>query len=138
MISHPHYYTTYVEWAREFKCPVYLSVEDAMWLHRMEVDVERRFVDGGTETVIDGVTAVKVGGHFEGSLVLHWEEKLFIADSLVTVPVCVLFFFLPWGGVVGNVSLFGGFCLHDAVVVRSIISSDGDVVPDAILQAVDP
>ncbi|KAK4996684.1 hypothetical protein LTR28_000104 [Elasticomyces elasticus] len=26
------------------------------------------------------------GGHFPGSLVLHWDEKLFIADTFVTVP----------------------------------------------------
>jgi glyoxylase-like metal-dependent hydrolase (beta-lactamase superfamily II) len=36
---------------------------------------------------VEGVTAVKAGGHFDGSLVLHWEDKLFIADTLVTVPV---------------------------------------------------
>ena len=77
-----------------------------MWLHRVEVDVERRFVDGGTETVVDGVTAVKVGGHFEGSLVLHWEKKLFVADSLVTAPVCVLFSFLPRGEVLCCLVLF--------------------------------
>lgn len=33
-----------------------------------------------------GVTAVKIGGHFDGSLVLHWEKKIFIADSIITVP----------------------------------------------------
>lgn len=41
-----------------------------------------------TETILPGVTAIKTGGHFDGSLVLHWEEKLFIADTLVTAPVC--------------------------------------------------
>ena len=87
VISHPHYYTTYAEWARVFKCPVYTSVEDAEWMSRHEVDVERRFIVAGVEEVLEGVRAVKVGGHFEGSLVLHWEKKLFIADSLVTVPV---------------------------------------------------
>ena len=34
------------------------------------------------------MTAIKVGGHFAGSLVLHWDDKLFIADTFVTVPVC--------------------------------------------------
>lgn len=33
------------------------------------------------------VKAIKVGGHFPGSLVLLWEKKLFVADSLVTTPV---------------------------------------------------
>jgi glyoxylase-like metal-dependent hydrolase (beta-lactamase superfamily II) len=48
---------------------------------------ERRFITSSTQKIIPGVTAIKTGGHFEGSLVLHWEDKLFIADSLVTVPV---------------------------------------------------
>lgn len=88
MISHPHYYTTYAEWARAFGCPVYISAEDEKWLDRLDAqDVERRIIKGGTETIVEGVTAVKAGGHFDGSLVLHWDEKLFIADTLLTVQV---------------------------------------------------
>lgn len=33
-----------------------------------------------------GVTAYKVGGHFPGSLVLNWENKLFTADTLMPTP----------------------------------------------------
>lgn len=59
-----------------------------MWMERLDASsVEWRFIKGGTEKIVEGVTAVKTGGHFDGSLVLHWEEKLFIADTLVTVPV---------------------------------------------------
>lgn len=36
---------------------------------------------------MSGVTAIKVGGHFEGSMVLHWDGHLFIADTFVNVPV---------------------------------------------------
>jgi glyoxylase-like metal-dependent hydrolase (beta-lactamase superfamily II) len=36
---------------------------------------------------VPGVTAIKVGGHFEGSMVLHWDGHLFIADTFVNVPV---------------------------------------------------
>ena len=42
---------------------------------------------GAVERILPGVTAIKTGGHFPGSLVLHWEKKLFIADTIVTVPV---------------------------------------------------
>lgn len=42
---------------------------------------------GVAENVLNGVIAIKTGGHFPGSLVLHWEKKLFIADTIVTVPV---------------------------------------------------
>ena len=88
MISHPHYYTSYVQWAQTFGCPVYTSIEDEEWLDRQDAhEVDRRLIRGPTETVVEGVTAIKTGGHFDGSLVLHWKDKLFIADSLVTVPV---------------------------------------------------
>lgn len=52
--------------------------------------------------IVKGVTAIQVGGHFEGSMVLHWDgvgegdEKggkgghLFIADTFVNVPVSLL------------------------------------------------
>jgi glyoxylase-like metal-dependent hydrolase (beta-lactamase superfamily II) len=46
-----------------------------------------KLINGTTESILPGVTAVKTGGHFDGSLVLHWEKKLFIADTFVTVPV---------------------------------------------------
>ena len=91
VISHPHYYTTYVEWAERFKCPVYISVDDKEWLYREPPEEGMiRFIEGpagSVEEIVPGVTAIKTGGHFKGSLVLHWEEKLFIADTIVTVPV---------------------------------------------------
>ena len=39
-----------------------------------------------------GVAAVTAGGHFSGSLVLCWERYLFIADTIVTVPVSLVFY----------------------------------------------
>ena len=93
VISHPHFYTTYAVWAKMFDCPVYTSAEDESWFCRRLPQETRvsRFVTGGVGTssteVVKGVTAVKLGGHFPGSLVLHWEKKLFIADTFVTVPV---------------------------------------------------
>jgi len=61
-----------------------------MWLDRLDaVGAERRLIRGGSQEVVKGVRAVKTGGHFDGSLVLLWEEVgvLCIADTLVTVPV---------------------------------------------------
>ncbi|OQE26659.1 hypothetical protein PENSTE_c005G02809 [Penicillium steckii] len=90
VISHPHYYTTYVTWARHFKCPVYVSIEDMSWMTRQIVsDVDRHLIRESYATIIPGITAIKCGGHFPGSLVLHWTEDhgiLFIADTIVTVP----------------------------------------------------
>ncbi|CAD6594018.1 MAG: hypothetical protein ASARMPRED_008372 [Alectoria sarmentosa] len=90
VISHPHYYTTYTTWAQAFKCPVYMSADDQKWLCQKPPTAQTlRLVSGhaGTaEQIVPGVTAIKTGGHFPGSLVLHWEKKLFIADTIVTVP----------------------------------------------------
>lgn len=79
-------------WARAFKCPVYTSMEDEVWLCRRpprEIG-DLRLVTGdvgASKEIVKEVTAVKLGGHFPGSLVLHWENKLFIADTFWTVPV---------------------------------------------------
>lgn len=68
-----------------------VSRDDEEWLCRQppgEVRVEYIYGPVGTaKEVVPGVTAVKLGGHFPGSLVLHWERQLFIADTFITVPV---------------------------------------------------
>ena len=91
VISHPHYYSNYVQWAHVFQCPVYFSPEDAQWVDRQDVkDVERRWIQNQHEAILPGITAIKCGGHFDGSLALHWDEfggVLFIADTMFTVPV---------------------------------------------------
>ncbi|KZF25313.1 hypothetical protein L228DRAFT_258757 [Xylona heveae TC161] len=87
VISHPHYYTTHVEWAQRFQCPVYLALEDKKWINCTEGGQKyRRFIDQQREEIVEGVTAIKTGGHFDGSMVMHWEDKLLIADTFVTVP----------------------------------------------------
>ncbi|KAL3956795.1 hypothetical protein ACCO45_009641 [Purpureocillium lilacinum] len=78
VISHPHYYSTHVQWARAFACPVDLT----------DVDTEIPGLGGGSGSK-DGGTgarALKLGGHFPGSLVLLFDGRLFIADTLVTTP----------------------------------------------------
>ncbi|KXJ86904.1 beta-lactamase-like protein [Microdochium bolleyi] len=105
VISHPHYYSTHVEWARAFSCPVYLAFEDKEWLvqssswqdfiHGTEFNVP--LLDGlgnpGEDTQLptpadddDTVKVLKLGGHFPGSLVLLCSGRLLIADTLVTTP----------------------------------------------------
>ncbi|TAQ84748.1 hypothetical protein B7494_g6943 [Chlorociboria aeruginascens] len=92
VISHPHYYTTHLEWAETFDCPVYLSWEDKQWLNRLDrLGAARTFIEG-TEEEIEvrgektGVTALKLGGHFPGSLVCLAFGRLLVADTLVTTP----------------------------------------------------
>lgn len=90
-MSHPHFYTTYREWASRFECPVYLSSDDREWLCRKPSDADpMRYIEGpvgSSREILKGVTVIKAGGHFPGSLVLHWDRQLFIADTIGTVPV---------------------------------------------------
>lgn len=94
VISHPHYYSTHLEWAKTFDCPVYLAQDDQAWLNRADPEGWRRQITGSCEKIVDGVTAVKTGGHFPGSLVLSWSNKLMIADSFVTTPVRLYLVFM--------------------------------------------
>jgi glyoxylase-like metal-dependent hydrolase (beta-lactamase superfamily II) len=86
VISHPHFYTTHLEWAAQFNCPVYVAKDDQEWLNRPDEKDVRRWIEG-TQEIVPGVTAIQAGGHFDGSCVLHWEKKLFIADTMMSVPV---------------------------------------------------
>jgi hypothetical protein len=69
-ISHPHYYTTMVEWAHAFDCPVLLHADDRA--HVMRPDRSLEFWSGETRTLFDGLTLIRCGGHFDGGTVLHW------------------------------------------------------------------
>ncbi|KAK3714659.1 hypothetical protein LTR37_007639 [Vermiconidia calcicola] len=86
VISHPHYYTTHLDWAEAFDCPVYIAAEDEEWICRSDPDARRRLLRENFEDIAPDVCAAKPGGHFPGSLVLSWDKKLFIADTFVTVP----------------------------------------------------
>lgn len=70
-ISHPHFYTSCVEWSEAFDdAPVYLHQADAAHLRRPDPCVT--FWAGDTHPLVDGLTLVRTGGHFEGSTLLHW------------------------------------------------------------------
>jgi glyoxylase-like metal-dependent hydrolase (beta-lactamase superfamily II) len=93
VISHPHFYTTHLEWAKAFDCPVYVSKDDEEWLNREDTQGIRKLVSGVTEIEEVGreVKMIQCGGHFDGSSVALWEKKLFIADTFMSVPVSLLF-----------------------------------------------
>ena len=69
-ISHPHFYTTMVEWAHAFGARVHLHAADKQWIMRPDPVIDSW--DGETKTLWDGVTLVRCGGHFPGGTVLHW------------------------------------------------------------------
>jgi glyoxylase-like metal-dependent hydrolase (beta-lactamase superfamily II) len=69
-ISHPHYYTTMVDWAQAFGCPVLLHEDDREWVMRPDPSIEHW--SGETREIAPGLTLVRCGGHFPGATVLHW------------------------------------------------------------------
>src|SRR5438067_932027 len=69
-ISHPHYYTTMVEWSRAFgDAPIWLHAADREWV--MRPDKRIHFWKGDTHELAEGFTLIRCGGHFEGGAVLH-------------------------------------------------------------------
>lgn len=90
-ISHPHYYTTMVEWSRALgDVPIYLHASDRQWVMRPDPAVQ--FWEGDSKQVGPGLTLVRLGGHFEGGTVLHWADwdegrgVLLSGDILQVVP----------------------------------------------------
>jgi hypothetical protein len=70
-ISHPHYYTSMVEWSRAFGgAPIYLHEAERSWVMRPDPSV--RFWSGRTRELLGGLKLFTTGGHFEGYQVLHW------------------------------------------------------------------
>jgi glyoxylase-like metal-dependent hydrolase (beta-lactamase superfamily II) len=69
-ISHPHYYTTMVEWSRAFGgAPIYVHAADRSWVQRPDPAIE--FWSGPTHRLSRELTLIRCGGHFAGGAVLH-------------------------------------------------------------------
>jgi hypothetical protein len=90
-ISHPHYYSSMVEWSRAFgDVPIYLHVADRPWVMRPDKAIV--FWEGETKALGDGLTLVRCGGHFDGGTVLHWaggaggRGALLSGDIIQVVP----------------------------------------------------
>jgi hypothetical protein len=70
-ISHPHYYSSMVEWSRAFGgATIYLHAADRQWVMRPDDAIV--FWKGETRRLENGLTLVHCGGHFDGGTVLHW------------------------------------------------------------------
>jgi hypothetical protein len=88
-ISHPHFYSSMIEWSRAFDAPIYLHAENRAWVMRPDDAVH--FWDGDAKQLLPGLTVVRTGGHFPGSSLLHWADgaggkgALFTADTIMVV-----------------------------------------------------
>jgi hypothetical protein len=69
-ISHPHFYSSMVEWADHFDAQVFLHAADREWVMRKSPRIQ--FWEGTALSLWDGLTLINCGGHFEGGTVLHW------------------------------------------------------------------
>lgn len=68
--SHPHMYGAQLSWSMALgDVPVYVHDADSQWVQR-DGDVVQRV--SGRMQLTDGVELITLGGHFPGSMVLHW------------------------------------------------------------------
>ncbi len=85
-ISHPHYYSSMVEWSRRFGgIPIYLHADDRKWVMRPDKAIV--FWEGVTKELSDGLTLIRCGGHFDGGTVLHWADGVDGKGVLLTGDV---------------------------------------------------
>jgi hypothetical protein len=83
-ISHPHYYTGMVDWARAYDCPIHLHADDREWITRDDPHIE--LWEGETLSLGDGLTLIRCGGHFAGGTVLHVGDALLAGDIVQVIP----------------------------------------------------
>ncbi len=90
-ISHPHFYSSMVEWSRAFgNAQVHLHAADRQWVMRPDPVIS--FWEGNVKDLGDGLTLIRYGGHFDGGTVLHWRDgaggrgALLSGDIIQVVP----------------------------------------------------
>jgi len=69
-ISHPHFYSSMIEWSRAFNAPIYLHADDRQWVMRQDPQI--KFWEGETKSLGEELMLLRLGGHFTGGTVLHW------------------------------------------------------------------
>src|SRR5207237_10203246 len=75
-ISHPHFYSSMIEWADSFDAQIFLHAADREWVVRPAGAGSRiQFWEGSTLSLWDGLTLINLGGHFKGCTVLHWPAE---------------------------------------------------------------
>src|SRR6185503_12581426 len=82
-VSHPHTVGSLVEWSHAFgNAPIYWHADNRQWV--MRPDSAFVFWEGETHSLVDGLTLIRCGGHFEGSDVLHWSHGADGRGALLT------------------------------------------------------
>lgn len=82
-ISHPHFYTSCVEWSEALGgVPILVHAADRDWVQRPSPHIQ--FWSGSSFSVSEDVTLVNLPGHFPGSSVLHWKHGPHERPALLT------------------------------------------------------
>jgi glyoxylase-like metal-dependent hydrolase (beta-lactamase superfamily II) len=69
-ISHPHYYSTMVDWAERFDARILLHEADREWIMRPSPRIQ--LWSGDALQLAESVTLIRLGGHFPGGTVCLW------------------------------------------------------------------
>jgi hypothetical protein len=69
-MSHPHFYAANIDFADTFDARVLIPRADRQWVQRSSPRIE--LFDDDIEPV-PGLTVARIGGHFDGAAVLHWQ-----------------------------------------------------------------
>jgi hypothetical protein len=73
VISHPHFYSSMIEWSDALGgVPILLHEADRHWVKRSSPHV--RFWSGDENRLSSSVALYRCPGHFPGSTVLHWTD----------------------------------------------------------------
>jgi hypothetical protein len=71
-ISHPHYYSSMVDWAERLDARILLHADDREWVMRPDPRIEHW--DGERLALDGGLELVRLGGHFAGATVCVWPD----------------------------------------------------------------
>lgn len=71
-LSHPHYYSSQIEWAEAFDVPIYIHEDDKEWVVRTSERII--FWSGETYELHKGIVLHRLGGHFKGGAALEWKN----------------------------------------------------------------
>lgn len=81
-ISHPHYYSTIVEWGKYFNAPVYIHEADKEWIQRHDSCI--KLWSGRQMDLWAGMKLILCAGHFDGAAALFVPQhngQLFSGDN---------------------------------------------------------
>jgi len=118
-ISHPHYYTTMIEWSHAFSnTPIYLHAWDRQWVARPDRRIT--FWDGEQHPLWDGIRLIRCGGHFQGGTVLYWPAGADGAGALLSGDIIQVVPDRRW---VSFMYSYPNYIPLNAAAVRRIVAS---------------